>query len=184
MSWFFIISTRLHSILQVLIRETGRSSSDTMRASSFLLALASPVLHKMLCGRFSESKEKKLRLDDVDMRTFLKTLDIWCGRGDAREIELCKVQQLAIVADRFQIAEVTSLLEKDMMGQLSLEACGEVLMWSGGCGMLQLEAAALKMAACRFEEFVRTAGFMRLGEEALGILLDDDRLSARSEEAV
>jgi hypothetical protein len=40
------------------------------------------------------------------------------------------------------------------------------------------------MAAWRFEEFARTAGFTRLAEEALRILLDDDRLEARSEEAV
>ena len=128
-----------------------------------------------MCGNFSESKEKKLVLDDVDSRTFIKTLDIWCGRVDGQELELCEVQQLATVADRFQITEVTTLLEEAVMGQLSVEACVEVLMWSGGCGMLRLEAAALKMAAGRFEEFARTTGFMRLGEEALSLLLWDDR---------
>jgi hypothetical protein len=35
--------------------------------------------------------------------------------------------------------------------------------------MLRLEAAALKMAAYRFEEFVRTTWFMLLGEEAPSI---------------
>ena len=39
----------------------------------------------MLCGSFSKSKEKKLRLDDVDRRIFIKTLDIWCGRVDGQE---------------------------------------------------------------------------------------------------
>ncbi len=43
---------------------------------------------------------------------------------------------------------------------------------------------ALKMAAELFEEFARTAGFMRIGGEALGSMLDDDRLAARNEEAV
>ena len=153
-------------------------------ASSFLLALASPVLHKMLCGSFSESKEKRLRLDDVESRAFIKTLDIWCGRADGHEMELHEVQQLASVADRFQITEVTSALEEGVMRQLRLEGCGEVLGWSGGCGMWRLKAAALKMAAERFEEFARTAGFMRMGGEALGSVLDDDRLAARNEEAV
>jgi hypothetical protein len=102
-------------------------------------------------GSFSESKDKKLRLDDVERKTSIKVLDIWCGRVDGQEMELCEVQELASVADRFQIAEVTSLLEEAMIGQLKVEACGEVLMWSGGCGMLRLEAAALKMAAWRFE---------------------------------
>jgi hypothetical protein len=50
--------------------------------------------------------------------------------------------------------------------------------------MLRLEAAVLKMAADRFEEFAWTAGFMRLGAEALSILLENDLLAARSEEAV
>ena len=161
-----------------------RASSKLIPASSFLLALASPVLHKMLCGSFSESKEKRLRLDDVESRAFIKTLDIWCGRADGQEMELHEVQQLASVADRFQITEVTSALEEGVMRQLRLEGCGEVLGWSGGCGMRRLEAAALKMAAERFEEFARTAGFMRMGGEALGSVLDDDRLAARNEEAV
>jgi hypothetical protein len=108
------------------------------------------------------------------------------GRCGAKEMELCEVQELASVADWFKIAEVISSLEETVMRQLSVEDSGEVLMWCGGCGtrMLQLKADALKMAACRFKEFLRTAGFMLLGEEALGILLDDDSLAARSKEAV
>ena len=35
-----------------------------------------------------------------------------------------------------------------------------------------------------FEEFAKTEGFARMGEEALTIVLDDDRLAARNEEAV
>ncbi len=50
--------------------------------------------------------------------------------------------------------------------------------------MRRLEAAALKMAAERFEEIARTAGFMWMGGEALGSVLDDDRLAERNEEAV
>ena len=99
-------------------------------------------------------------------------------------MELGQVQQLASVADQFQMTEVTSVLEEALMGQLSVDMCGDVLMWSGGCGMRQLEAEALQMAATRFEEFARTAGFMRMGEEELGRVVDDDRLAARNEEAV
>ena len=57
-------------------QETRRSSSRILPASSFLLALASPVLHRMLCGSFSESKEKNLRLNDVDIGAFVTTMDI------------------------------------------------------------------------------------------------------------
>jgi hypothetical protein len=115
----------------------------------------------MVCGSFSESKEKKLRLDDVERRTLIKTLDIWCGRGDDQEMDFHEVQQLATMADRSQITEVTSLLEEAVIGQLCLEACGEVLIWSRGCWMLRLEAAALKMAAWRFEEWRGLCGSER-----------------------
>ncbi len=49
------------------------------------------------------------------------------------------------------------------MGRLVWRLAGRC--WCGA--KLRLEADALTMAACRFEEFVRTAGFTRLGEEAL-----------------
>jgi hypothetical protein len=53
---------------------------------------------------------------------------------------LRKVQQLVSVASQFQITEVVSSLEEAAKGQLSVEACGEVLMWSGGCGTLDAAA--------------------------------------------
>ena len=155
-----------------------------MRTSSFLICIASPVLHKMLCGSFSESKSKRLKLNDVDQRAFVQVMDLWCGRKDCLEVELGEVEQLASVADQFQMTEVTSVLEEALMGQLSVELCGDVLMWSGGCGMRQLEAEARQMAVERFEEFARTAGFIRMGEEELGRVVDDDRLAARTEETV
>jgi hypothetical protein len=141
-------------------------------------------LHKMLCGSFSESKGKKLKLKDVDGGIFLKALDVWCGREDCRELEWGELQRLANVADRFQMTDVLSVLEEALMGQLSVDMCGDVLMWSGCCGMGQLEAEALRMASWRFEEFATTAGFMRMGEEALMSVVDDDQLVASNEEAV
>jgi hypothetical protein len=141
-------------------------------------------LRKMLCGNFSESREKKLKLEDVDGTAFVKVLDVWCGRKDCQEVALGELQQLASVADRFQMTEVTSVLEAAAIEKLSVDMCGEVLAWSGRCGMHQLESEALEMAAERFEEFARTAGFELIEEQALAIVLDNDRLVARNEEAV
>jgi hypothetical protein len=53
-----------------------RSQSTTLNASSFLICLASPVVRKMLCGNFSESRGEKLKFDDVDRRIFIKALEI------------------------------------------------------------------------------------------------------------
>ena len=159
-----------------------------MQTSSFLLCLASPVCRVMLCGNFSESqassRAKELSLNDVDMTTFTKALDMWCGRKDCEEMDVGEVRQLAIVADQFRMTEVVSLLEEALIGQLSVDMCGEVLVWSGRCGMPQLEAKALTMAAERFDEFSKTPGFMLMEEQALERVVDDDRLAARNEEAV
>ena len=84
----------------------------------------------MLCGNFSESKEKKLKLDDVDGRAFIKVLDVWCGRSDCQEVGLLEIANLASVADRFQVTEVevTSMLllsrtraENLLLKQVSLQ---------------------------------------------------------------
>ncbi len=44
--------------------------------------------------------------------------------------------------------------------------------------------AAQKLATDRFEGLVKTEGFMRMGEDALSRLLEDDNLAARNEMAV
>jgi hypothetical protein len=110
-------------------------------------------------------------------------MDVWYGKFDCQEMVLGEMLELASVADRFQITEVVSVVEA-IMGQLSMDTCGELWKWSGRCGLWRLEADALKMAGQGFEEFVTTAGFLRIGEDALGSLVDDDRLVARNEEAV
>ena len=148
------------------------------------MCLASPVLHKMLCGSFSESKSKIMELKQVNQRPFVKAMDVWCGRKDCQELELGEVEQLASVADQFQMTEVTSVLEEGLMGQLNLDMCGDLLVWGRRHGMPRLEAAAQRMAAARFEEFARTAGYMRIEGQDLMRLMDDDRLVASNEEAV
>ena len=73
----------------------------------------------MLCGNFIESREKHLKLDDVDGTAFVKALDVWCGRKDCQEVALGEKPLLASVADRFQMTEVTSVLEDALLGKLN-----------------------------------------------------------------
>jgi hypothetical protein len=53
--------------------------------------------------------------------------------------------------------DATSVLGGLLMGELSVDMCEDVLMWSGRCGMRQLKIEALQMAA----GIASTAGFMR-----------------------
>ena len=163
-----------------------------MTANSFLVCLASPVLHKMLCGRFREgmkvssATEKNIELDlaDVDQRAFTIALGLCFGRTDLQELELGEAEEVAKVADQYELTVTTSVLEEALIEQLSVDMCGPVIMWSGRFGMRQLEAVAQRMAAEQFEQFAGTEGFMRMEEEELIKVLDDDRLPARKEEDV
>ena len=48
-----------------------------MRANSFLLSMASPVLHKMICGSFREGVTRHLSLTDIDAQVFEQILNLW-----------------------------------------------------------------------------------------------------------
>jgi hypothetical protein len=159
-------------------------ATTTKRISAFLLSLLSPVLHKAVCGSFSESQARRVELVDVDPVCFQRVLDLWCGRDGVEVESVDQLMQTAGVAERFQVGEVGWVLEEAVAVQLRVETCAEVLMGSGGLGLARAEAAAEAMALGRFEEVAGTSGFFGLGEEVLGRLVDDDRLSAGSEERV
>jgi WD40 repeat protein len=145
--------------------------------------LCSPVLQKMLCGNFVESAAKRLELEDVDGRAFGIVLGLWCGR-ESRELGLSEMKQLGIIADRFQITEVTDVVEEAIIGFLNVGVCAELLSWSNSIGLKRLEAGAWRLALEQFEEVARTDAFLKIEEETMGYLLDEDGLVARSEEAI
>jgi hypothetical protein len=96
--------------------------------------------------------------------------------------ELCTKRKIAVLksSSTYRLRSGQNTLSPITM---STDICGDVQTWSGRCGMRQLESAVFEVAAKQFEEFAKTAGFELLGEEALTILVDDDRLVARNEEA-
>ncbi len=104
----------------------------------------------MLSGNFEESATKCLDLKDVDGDMFAKVLHPLGGRDYDRGLRwgggggLHEMQQVAIVAERFQIVEV---FEDAMTSQLSLGACLETLAWSGVIGLRRLESASRILAA-------------------------------------
>ena len=147
-----------------------------------LLSLCSPVLHKTICGDFSEGRAKRLELDDVDAGSFGSLLDAWCGRTGLEAKELGDLMALAGLADRFEMTEVQGGLEEAIIGRLSVGTCADVLTRSGGLGLRRVEAAAERMVVEGFEEVAGTEGFMGLEEEALRKVLEDEGLGVRSEE--
>ena len=159
-----------------------RSSKKSVRANSFLLCMASPVLHKMLCGSFREGATRRLSLTDVDGSAFQEVLNLWCGKEGRAERELGDVMAMASVADRLEMLDVFEALEAAIIGELRPEVCAEVLMSSRRLGLGQVEEAAWEMMVERFEEVSKTAGFMGLDEETVGKLLEEDGLGVVKEE--
>ena len=109
----------------------------------------------------------------MDSRAFCNVLELWCGGDDFQELDWDAIQQLACVADRFQISEVVAALEDSMMGTLSVEVCVEMLNWSSVVGLRRLEAEARKMTSERFDEIMATPGFMNIEEETFRSILEE-----------
>jgi hypothetical protein len=65
------------------------------------------------------------------------------------------------VADRLEMTEVGTAIEQAILGQLSVDLCGNVLMGGARFGLARgrVEAAARVLALELFEEVAGTAGF-------------------------
>ena len=153
----------------------------TVRANSFLLSMASPVLHKMISGSFTVSTTRQLPLQEVDGKAFEEVMKLWCGK-EGRAEQLDDVMEMASVAYRLEILDVFALLEASIIGELRPELCAEALISSRRLGLSQVEAAAWTIAVEQFDEVCRTAGFMVLDEETVGKLLEEDGLGVVKEE--
>jgi hypothetical protein len=156
-----------------------------------MLCVSSPFLHKMICGSFKEGMgiETLLPLEDVDASVYSEVLDLWCGKTGPKGLagkSLEAVMVMASVADRLLMAEVGMVLEEAIFCQLDVGVCLDVLNCSVMLGLGRVEAAARRLTLDQFEEVIAagTEGYILMGEEVLGSLLDNDELSASREEAV
>ena len=132
----------------------------------------------MLCRGFKESSDKRLELKEVDSRAFCTVLELWCGGKDCNRHgqDWDAMQQLSILADRFQITDVLAALEESIIEKLSIDVCLEVLAWSSWIGLKQLEAEARKMMSERFNDFMETDSFLNIEEETLRSILAETRV--------
>ncbi len=96
---------------------------------------------------------------------------------------LFAIMTMASVADRLEMTVVGKSLEDAIIRHLSVDVCGDVLMGSARLGLGRVEVAARGLALEQFEEVAGTEGFMRMDEETVGSLLDDDLLCVSREEA-
>ena len=162
----------------------GRIAAATDKASGFLLSILSPVWRAKLCGDIGGDARWQLALDGGEAGLFRKLVALGSGAAVTVEGGLGGVLELGLMADRYQVEAVQRAVEEAVVGLLTVESCGAVLAWSSGSGLERVERASRELALREFDEFAQTAGFMEVGEEALGSLLEDDGLWTEGEERV
>ena len=154
------------------------------KASGFLLSILSPVWRAKLCGEMGGETRWQLALDGGEAFMFSKLIKLGSGESVTIEGGLGGVVALGLMADRYQVEAVQGAVEDAVVKLLTLENCGRFLTWSSGSGLVRVERASRELALREFEQFSTTSGFMEIGEEILGSLLDDDGLMTAREENV
>jgi hypothetical protein len=139
----------------------------------------------MICGPFCERSQKQLRLAETDAASFQILMDLACGLQVPKIRDIAALTRLTALADRLQMTEVATALEDEILSLLSLGTCPELLSAASAHGLTRVVSCCHSLALAHFEEFSRTPEFAaRLAADDLAALLDDDGLSAESEERV
>jgi hypothetical protein len=166
--------------LQSPLRGDGPAGS----ASGFLLSVLSPVWRAKLCGDWEGETRRELALEGGEAGLFSKLVALGCGAAVTMDGGLEGVVALGRMADRYQVEVVEGVVEDAVMRLLTVENCGRVLEQSSGSGLVRMEKASRELALRRFDEFAKTEGFVEVGEEVLGSLVNDDELQTEREERV
>jgi WD40 repeat protein len=166
------------------LQSLRRGAAPTGSASGFLLSVLSPVWRAKLCGDLGGETRRELALEDGEAGLFSKLVALACGVAVTMDGGLEEVVALGRMADRYQVEVVEGVVEDAVVRLLTVENCGRVLEQSSGSGLVRVEKASRELALRRFDDFSTTAGFMEVGEEVLGSLLDDDELQTEREERV
>jgi len=142
------------------------------------------VWRAKLCGDIGSEARWQLALDGEEAGLFRKLVALGSGAAVRVEGGVGGLMGLGLMADRYQVEAVQGAVEEAVVRLLTVESCGGVLAWSSGSGLVRVERASRELALRSFDDFARTAGFMEVGEEVLGSLVEDDGLWTEGEERV
>ena len=148
------------------------------------MSILSPVWRAKLCGDIGGEARWQLALDGGETGLFRKLVALGSGAAVTVEGGVEGLMGLGLMADRYQVEAVQGAVEEAVVRLLTVESCGGALAWSSGSGLVRVERASREVALREFDDFARTAGFMEVGEEVLGALLEDDGLWTDGEERV
>ena len=159
-----------YHIIKNLSNRCCRTAELQDKASGFLLSVLSPVWRAKLCGDIGGGARWQLALDGGEAGLFSKLVALGSGAAVRVDGGVGGLMALGLMVDRYQVEAVQGAVEEAVVGLLTVERCGGVLAWSSGSGLERVARASREVALREFDEFARTAGFMEVGEEALGSL--------------
>ena len=131
---------------------------------------------------FLEGRARRIELEDVKPECFQHLLDLWCGRDGVEFDCMFQLMQTARLADRFQVGDLQAVLEDSLVDHLTAETCAEMLAKSRDLQLPRAKKASKQFMFEHFEDVAATDGFLRWEAEAVGFLLDDERLEVVPEE--
>ena len=148
-----------------------------MTMSSNVLNVLSPIWQAMLCRNLTEVSRSRLDLTLEDAASFATAIQLGFGQPAAVHGGLGGLLDVGRLTDTYGIKHVHRAVEWETALRLTVDKCAELLVGSSAAGMLWLEGMCQKVALGAFEDIALTEGFMRLDEETLCALLDDDCLA-------
>lgn len=150
-----------------------------LRISGFVLCLLSSEWYEALRFKTSEGGDdiRKLRLKDGNPKQFDSLIRLGCGLSTAIPSDLAGLLRLATLAHDYRLEDVSAVLEKEIVRRfLNIETCCDLLEQAQQCGLTEVVASARRFALDSFDEVAATDSFLRLAEDTVSDLIDDDSL--------
>jgi len=148
---------------------------------SIMLAAASPVFKVMLTKDYKESNSKIIHLHDVT--SYLIECFVSCiYEEECSVITNDNVMEIFILADRYEIKELSNYCEDRIILNIDINNCLEILRLGGQYNSNKLIDKSKKYISQNFELFARTNEYLKLTDTELYAMIKLDELSIKDEE--
>jgi speckle-type POZ protein len=140
-----LFAKQIHCDVEFQLKDHG--PSNTVGAHVAVLSAGSPVFAAMFQSGFLESQTRKVVIEDIKMKVFLRLLTyLYTGKAPESEVEDV-TQLLYLAADKYGVATLKRECVDVMVTRLNVDNVISLLVWSHLYCIPQLYEAAMKFIA-------------------------------------